>query len=300
MNKFSLIFLAILAAAVMLAGCSSDDKSGSASESSSKSPASEASVEASSVSETEPVTLPHGITPAEGTYIYDNAGVMDEAAFSECNDYAEWLYENYLINTAVVTIDDLGGLSAEEYAANAYQEIYGGAGSGLLLLVNNDTNKDILYKTGRCLTSIDENAEKQALYWATQDIVSGDYKSAVLRLMQLGELCPQYVFDNGGIFTDEQINSLEALCSESPSDFTVLATVNSTESTNEEICRTYYHRHYKDHFGFMVMVDTVSSTVLVMKDGKVVVDLGNGVLESANQLAASGDYYGAVNAIITS
>lgn len=297
MNKFSLIFLAILAAVVMLAGCSSDDKSGSASESSSKSPASEASVEASSVSETEPVTLPHDITPAEGTYIYDNAGVMDEAAFSECNDYAEWLYENYLINTAVVTIDDLGGLSAEEYAANAYQEIYGGAGSGLLLLVNNDTNKDILYKTGRCLTSIDENAEKQALYWATQDIVSGDYKSAVLRLMQLGELCPQYVFDNAGVFTTEQVGALEEMCKNSASSYIVFATANSTDKTDEEIGQSYYSRYKDGEFsGYMIMIDIASKSAFLIEDGTAT---SNGSLIKANELATAGDYYNAVLTLMT-
>lgn len=297
MNKFSVLLAAVCSAAILLSGCSDKDNDGS---NSSMSTAGTTAELASSAEVTEPPVIERDIEPAEGTYIYDNAGILSADAVSECNNYCEWLYENYLINAAVVTTSSLGEHSPEEYAANAYIDIYEGKGSGLLLLINNDTNKDYLYKTGSCINSIDEETENEAFYWATREIVSGDYKTAILRLMQLGELCPQYVFDNGGIFTDEQINSLEALCSESPSDFTVLATVNSTESTNEEICRTYYHRHYKDHFGFMVMVDTVSNTVFVMKDGKVVVDLGNGVLESANQLAASGDYYGAVNAIITS
>lgn len=298
MRKISARLLAVLAAAVMCGGCSdeSDKKNTPSAAETISGEAGEAPAE------TEPPTdaIVRDIKPADGTYVYDNAGVLSSADFSECNDYAGWLYEKFLINAAVVTTDDLGELTPEQYAEEAYIDIYSGRGSGLLLLINNDTNEDYLYKKGSCLSWIPESAESNALYWATQEIVSGDYKSAVLRMMQLGEYCPQYVFDNGGVFTAEQIKALESSCAGSQSGFTILATGNSTGSPNEEICRSYYNRHYKDHSGSMIMVDTVSGSVLVMKDGESVSDLGNGVLESANGLAAAGDYYGAVNAIIAS
>lgn len=133
---------------------------------------------------------------------------------------------------------------------------------------------------------------------ATREIISGDYKSAILRLMQLGEACPQHIFDNAGIFNAEEIASIETLCSESGKEISVLATSNSTESTNEEICRTYYKRRYQDKDGYMIMLDTVSGTVIAVSEG----DLPSGTddkLEAASTFAASKNYINAVETAVS-
>lgn len=248
-------------------------------------------------SEPENHELERKIQPAEGTYVYDYAGVLSDDAFDECNNYAEWLYETFLINTAVVITDDIEELTPEQYAEDAYIELYGGRGSGLLLLINNDTNKDYLYKTGSCLVSISEETQANEFYWATQEIISGDYKSAILRLLKVGEVCPQHIFDNGGIFTTEEIANLEESCTGGINDISILATNNSTGSANEDICRSYYERHYQSADGVMIMLDTATKTLTVVSDSDI--NDYDVTLEQANALAAAGDYTGALNSLIT-
>lgn len=309
MNRIFILAAAAVSLSAVLCGCSdkeelSEPPARSVSEIDSISETDGVSDEGYSESASEQPTEPENhelqrdIQPAEGTYIYDYAGVLSSEAFAECNNYAEWLYETFLINAAVITTDDIEGLTPEQYAADAYSELYGGRGSGLLLLINNDTNDDYLYKTGSCLVSVSEDAQADEFYWATQEIIGGDYKSAVLRLMKLGESCPQHVFDNGGIFTAEQIAALENSCAGGSADISVLATSNSTESSNEEICRSYYDRHYQETDGYMIMLDKETNTLTVVSD-LALPDGLDAVVAEANTLAADMDYTGALNAVIT-
>lgn len=303
LNKFLYLIIAAVVASSVLTGCSdekkkSDDASASGvTDQGDTFPESSAGIttEASTEAPTkEPV---RNIEKAEGTYIYDYAKMLSDADFNECNDYAEWLYENYLINTAVVITDNIEGLTPEQYAQEAYIDLYSGRGSGLLLLVNNDTNEDYLYKTGSCLASISEEAQANEFYWATQEIIEGDVKSAILRLMKLGEACPQHVFDNGGIFSSESIEALENACTGGANDISVLATSNSTGTPNEEICRTYYDRHYQGKNGIMIMLDTASDTLTVVSDGQLPADIAE-LTGSADVLAAAKNYTGAVESLI--
>lgn len=313
MNKFFVMTAAAVSLSAAFFGCSDKEKppepleqSISASEPASEAgdPAAEDGTSSASEEPSETPTEPENhelnrnIQPAEGTYIYDYADVLSPEEFNECNNYAEWLYETFLINAAVVTTDDIEGLTPEQYAGDAYAELYGGRGSGLLLLINNDTNEDYLYKTGSCLVSVSDDAQADEFYWATQEIISGDYKSAIMRLLKLGESCPQHVFDNGGIFTAEQIASLEEMCMGGASDISVLATSNSTGSTNEEICRSYYYRHYQEEKGVMVMLDTMTGTLCVVSDNALPEGL-DAVIAEADTLAAGSDYIGALTAVIT-
>lgn len=237
------------------------------------------------------------VKSAEGTFVYDNAGLLSDSDLTECNDYAGWLYENYLINAAVVTTDSLGGKTPSEYAAEAYNDIYEGKGSGLLLLINNDTNQDLLYKTGSCLLSVSAADEEEAFYWATRDIVGGDLKTAVLRLMQLGEKCPMNVFDNAGVFTAEQVKAIEAGLTGSGTEMSVLATSNSTAVSNEDILHSYFQRKYGENSGIMIMVDTHSKSVLAVSDTDLPDNL-DAALKKANESSSNGDYQAAVNTII--
>ncbi|MBQ8297308.1 MAG: TPM domain-containing protein [Ruminococcus sp.] len=302
MNKISGIIVSLLTAAALCCGCSDDDEKPKAPLTSSVT-----DTDSSGDSASEPVTeaptepekkeIERNIQPAEGTYVYDYAKILSAEDFAECNNYTEWLYETFLINAAVVTTDDLEDFTPAEYAEKAYIDLYSGRGSGFLLLINNDTNEDYLYKTGSCLASVPEETEKVEFYWATQEIVNGNYKDAILRLMQLAEYCPQHVFDNGGIFTAEQISALEIACTGGASDISILATSNGTESTNEEICRSYYDRHYKESKGFMIMLDTVTNTLTVASDNEHPAALATALTE-ANTLAAASDYPGALNTVI--
>lgn len=290
------IFIVLLASGIMFSGCSKD-KSRSKTADNEQTSAQTVSENTSDISETIPVSehkpIEHVLEPADGTYVYDNAKLFsaEDAAF--CNDYAEFLYENFLINAAVVTTSVLDGRSPEDFAAEAYNRIYGGKGSGLLLLINNDTNKDILYKTGSCLRNIEAADENEAFYWSTRDIVEGDYKTAVHRLMQLGENCPQHVFDNGGILSDETLTSLEVSLVGYKNDVSILATTNSTDMTNEELLKSYYERRYHDGKGYMVMLDAKTSSVSAYSKEPMPTGYED-VLKKANELVKKGDAKGAL------
>ena len=238
-------------------------------------------------------TLPADIEAAEGTYIYDTANILPDDQFKACNDYIETLYENYLLNAAVVTANDLGGASAEEYAAKMYTELYDGLGSGLLLLINNDTNEDYLYRTGSCATYVTDDAVKQTFYWATQEMVTDDWQSAILRLMQLGEGCPSHIFDNASVFSTDEITEIENTLKGYKNNVSVLATTNTTERSDEDVLNAYYERHCKDGTGYMLMLNTATNTIIVKSGSELPSDMES-ALKTANDTASKGTYKAAV------
>ena len=240
------IFLAgvTAAACVMLFGCSSEKAV----------PKEEKSPEATSQPFTE-----RNVEHSEGTYIFDKASLLSAEDIQACNDYAGWLYENKLINAAVVTTNDLEGKSPWDYAVDSFNEIYEGKGSGLVILINNATNEDIVYRTGSCLTNISQKSADNAMFWATKEIMGNSYRNAVMRLLQLGELC--------------------------------------SSLPNDEILKTYYKRRYNDVKGIMLMLDINSRTIIAYSDGKLP-DKLSAQLKSANELAAHDDYIAAVNKAI--
>ena len=240
--------------------------------------------------------IDHNIKSAEGTYVYDEAKLLDSEAFKTCNDYAGMLYEKYLINAAVVTADKLDGQDPYAYAADAYDDLYEGRGSGLLLLLNNDTGRDILYTTGGCQSYITDEAEKEAFFWSTKDIVAGDYKSAVLRMLQLGEKCPEYVFNNAGLISAEQVGKLERTLSSGNNPAALLLTTNSTGKSNEDILKSYYTRRFKDGKGYMAMIDAQSKKVIAYSSQPLSSDIEN-ALKKANESAAKDDYETAAETI---
>jgi len=313
LKKFSAALISLLLTASLFCGCSDDSKtsesasdSGYASEMTNSNDYSEpASSHNSGEDSVEPDTqkpsnheLERDIKPAEGTYVYDYAKLLNSDDFSECNNYAELLYENFLINVAVVTTDDIEELTPEQYAEDVYNKLYGGRGSGFLLLINNDTNQDYIYKTGGCLASVPDEAQSEAFYWATQDMIGGNFKDAVMRLLKLAEYCPQHVFDNGGVFNADQSAALESSCTSGTQNVSVLATSNSTGKTNEEICRSYYNRRYGESGGYMIMLDTETKTITAVTNGELPAAISEAVT-NANTLSTAGSYIEALNAVIT-
>ncbi|MBR5683689.1 MAG: TPM domain-containing protein [Ruminococcus sp.] len=278
------IFLAgvTAAACVMLFGCSSEKAV----------PKEEKSPEATSQPFTE-----RNVEHSEGTYIFDKASLLSAEDIQACNDYAGWLYENKLINAAVVTTNDLEGKSPWDYAVDSFNEIYEGKGSGLVILINNATNEDIVYRTGSCLTNISQKSADNAMFWATKEIMGNSYRNAVMRLLQLGELCPGHMIDNSQVFAYEDIKTIEKRLSSLKKDVTVLSTRNGSSLPNDEILKTYYKRRYNDGKGIMLMLDINSRTIIAYSDGKLP-DKLSAQLKSAYELALHDDYIAAVNKAI--
>jgi len=281
LKKFISFTMAVLALGLFLCGCASKSSNDSNS-----------NTEATSQPFTE-----REVETAEGTFIFDNAGLLGADDIKACNDYAGWLYSQKLINAAVVTTNDLGGKSPSDYALEQYNKLYEGKGSGLLVLINNDTKEDSIWRTGSCLSDISQTSEDNAVYWATKEIVGGSYRRGILRLLQLGELCTDHIVDNTQLFSYDVMTSLEKALASCMYDVTLLASRNGSSTSNEDVLKSYYKRKYKSGEGIMLMADTNTKTMIAYSDEKLPVKLNQALIE-ANKLTAKDDYFGAVNKII--
>ncbi len=282
MKKIFGASIIILLACITLFSCSSGNDI----------PKAEKSPEATSQSFTE-----RRVEHTDGTFIFDKASVLSPEDIQACNDYAGWLYDSKLINVAVITTNNLEGKSPWDYAIDSFNEIYEGKGSGLIILINNESNEDIIYRTGSSLTNINQKSADNAMFWATKDIIGNNYRNAVMRLLQLGELCPDHMIDNSLLFTYEDIKPIEKRLLSIKKDVTVISTKNGSSIPNEEILKSYYLRKYKDIKGIMFMLDINSKKIIAFTDGKLSEKL-NAQLKSANELAANDDYIAAVNKAI--
>lgn len=231
------------------------------------------------------------VEPADGTYVYDNAKILSQEDFNECNNYACWINQNLMLNTAVVTADKLEELSPEEYAEKCYNEIFDGLGSGIIVLINNDTNKDYIYKHGTPSLYITQQQEKETFFYATKSIVNGDYKSAILGLLSLAELCPEYIFDNGSLFIPSQASELEKTAEDNNITGFIITTNNITEKSNTQLAADFYNRYYKndDNKGTMLFIDKNLSEVIIMGS-----NFPDENLNDIGELVKLKDYYGAV------
>lgn len=173
---------------------------------------------AAEVPATMPETTPEEITETETAaesqepqqysgepHVFDECGVLDAAALAHYNAYLEELADSRLICTAAVITDSLGGAKPESYAQNYYRNLYG-TESGFLVLVNNDTGQDVIYREGVCSTYITDTALPIAQ--ATPHLVEGDYAGALDILLKPGENLPEYIYDRTGSLSAEQMQTL--------------------------------------------------------------------------------------------
>lgn len=212
-----------------------------------------------------PVTEPEATTvrktPAStisSAYIKDNAGIMSNEDIQLCDQLISELSSSRMLNAAVVTTNDLGGAEPYNYAAKCYNEIFtADKNNGILFLINNDTNEDILYKSG--IMTIDPDAEKEALFKATQEIVAGNYGAAASGMLRLGEACPSHIFDNSGFFTPQQITDIEKAASEYGTELSV-CTVGSLIDVDNTASNIFYQRRYPEKNGILLLIDGSGAT----------------------------------------
>lgn len=230
------------------------------------------------------------VAVSENSYIYDNAKILSDEDLKECNNYAGWINSKLMLNTAVVTTNKLENLTPEKYAEKCYNDIFQGMGSGMILLINNDTNKDYLYKHGTSSLYITEQAEKDSFFYATKSIVSGDYKSGIMELLSLAENCPEYVFDNGSLFSNEQLIEFEStLAMRSDINAFIVTTNNITEKSNSELAGDFYKRYSADGKSCkMLFIDKKLGEIVITDDS------GEKNNDKISQLVKANDYYNAV------
>lgn len=238
------------------------------------------------------------VAPQQGVFIYDKAASLTNTEYSECNEYAAMLYKEYLLNTAVVITNDLEGLTPDEYAAEAYENIFSGMGSGMLFLINNESQEDVLYKTGHCQRFIDNVSEQDELYRATKELVVGNYKEAAMIMMKLGEKCPKNVIDNSNIFSEELAENFSDSLAQCANPVTIIATNNGTGIPNEELALNYYSRKYGESSGYLIMIDKKSRSVIGVTEGEMPAEIAD-IISAANGIAANDDYIGAANKLIS-
>ena len=282
LKKFISFTAAVTALAMILCGCTAKNDGKKHDE----------SVEATSQPFTERV-----VDTADDSYVYDKAGLLNADDLKACNDYAGWLYTEKLINAAVVTTNDLGGKSPSDFALDEYNRIYEGKGSGLLVLINNDTNEDFIWRTGSCLSEISQTSESNAIYWSTKEIIGGSYRRGIMRLLQLGELCGDHIVDNAQVFEFDELTALDKAMGSCKYDLTLLASRNGSDTPNEDILKSYYTRKYSDGSGIMLMIDANKKNMIAYSGDKLPWELEK-ALKPANELAAKEDYFGAVNKVI--
>lgn len=167
-------------------------------------PETQPSSEAPPASEAKPVSA--GAEQYAGEqHIFDECGVLDAAALAHYNQYLDDLANSRLLCTAVVVTDALNGEEPEAFAQRYYRDHYGKA-SGFLVLVNNDTLRDVIYREGVCEVYMADTA--LPLAQATPHMVEGDFAGALEILLPLGEHVPEKVFDRSGTLSQEQFEML--------------------------------------------------------------------------------------------
>ena len=167
--------------------------------------------------ETEPTAAPRpiaeriaGAQTAEGTYLYDECGVLTEEERNRFNDELADISASRQVKAAAVITDSLGGESPETFAREYFHTLFGdGQISGYLVLVNNDTGVDYVYAENACEAWLSDTTFPIAK--ATPLLVEGKYADALDILLVVGKYLPEWVFDDAGVLEKDEIQALENL-----------------------------------------------------------------------------------------
>lgn len=164
----------------------------------------------------EPETAPPAAAAEQYTgepHVFDECGVLDADALAHYNTYLDNLANSRLICTAAVITGSLNGAAPEAFAKEYYRSLYG-TESGFLVLINNDTGQDVIYREGVCETYITGTALPVAQ--ATPHLVTCDFAGALDILLPVGEMIPEKVFDRSGTLNAEQLQALLELAQADP------------------------------------------------------------------------------------
>lgn len=153
-------------------------------------------------------------------HIFDDEHLFSEEVTQKYNDYLEWLSISRQMDTAVVITTHLDNVTPEEFAKGYYQTLYGKNSSGFLVLINNDTGKDFIYRQGVCASDMrDPTAE---IFRATPELVEGNYASALEILLTIGEQIPEYVFDRANAIKTNERTALAEKAKETGHSYDVI------------------------------------------------------------------------------
>jgi uncharacterized membrane protein YgcG len=211
---------AVLALTLLLTGCGSKKKNDPTA-------ATEPTTEVLAVV-TEATTAPPrpiaeraaSLQAAGDTYIFDELNVLSDEEKKQYNDYLGWLCSSRQIRAAAVLTGELDGISPEQFARNYYETLYDAHEPGFLVLINNDTDRDCIYRAGSCAERLPDPAA--VIAQATPFLVEQQYADALEILLPIGENLSERIFDRCGALTAEEQKSLEALAAASDKKVCVL------------------------------------------------------------------------------
>lgn len=135
-------------------------------------------------------------------HIFDECQVLSQQQISEMNHELTQLSTSRMMNAFLVLTNHLDGISPEQFAQNYYQAVADSTiPDGFLILINNDTNQDYFFTTGKCDTFISPTEKETAISGATFSLIEQDYSSAMEILFPVAETVPAYVFDQTNTLT---------------------------------------------------------------------------------------------------
>ena len=145
----------------------------------------------------------------EYEHIYDECGALNQEECSLHNSYLEWIASSRLVNAFVVITDNLNDIAPQQFAESYYQEIFDiTVSDGFLVLINNDTNQDIIYTAGRCQNWITQTEISIVLNGATRDLIEGRFSDALNRILPVSEQMPAYILDKTAALSEYDMQEL--------------------------------------------------------------------------------------------
>lgn len=113
--------------------------------------------------------------------VTDSSGKLPDIEINRLSEILSDISEKTGYNTAVIITDNLGEKNALEYTQSFYNEHYSEYSDSIILLINYDTNNDILYPTGKAEKYYTEDIRKKILSEKVENHLSeGNISDAVI------------------------------------------------------------------------------------------------------------------------
>lgn len=138
---------------------------------------------------------------AAGTYVIDEAGLLDAASEEVLQESAAGIYETYGVELVILTVDTLGFKSAQEYADDSYDE--GGYGdNGILFLLAMAEREWYISTAGTAIDALHDNALMEIEYEIIPYLSEGAYYEGFAKLQSILPYYLDQQMPDAGIYYD--------------------------------------------------------------------------------------------------
>jgi len=182
----------------------------------------------------------------DNQHVFDDSLILTDTEYDSLNSYIAWFSKAFKINAAVVLTDALGDSEPSDYAKNFYESNY--SGDGILLLINNDTNEDYVYRRGVPSKFISDSDVQMIFAEISPMLVLEDYNAAAQRVFEQAELkLPEHFTDRTGTLEKEDIKSYNDYIEENrKSNKICVYYINGTgDETMEEFAQRRFEMFYE-------------------------------------------------------